>query len=172
MIFSVPFPLILFSFLCRFSTKCSYASSVIKNDVFNDISTKNVNVTKNKDKGLKGNSSDNNILSKKLMTTFLGTPEILTLCPSCRTRDSYQNYTINEIKNHILKNLGMYDGPPKYFRKGIDNNLVEQVFGERQNAYSNLLNNPKNESNNEFEDNDSNIILASFRKLYKPYVVD
>ena len=45
----------------------------------------------------------------------------------------------------------MNNGPPKFFSKNIDNNLVEQVFGERKNIYANHLKIPKTEYYNDFE---------------------
>ena len=91
-------------------------------------------------------------------------PDLNNSCPSCQSNDVIRNFTINEVKNQILKNLGMQNGPPSLFRRNIDNNLVNKVFSIPQNTHSTAPKSQKQEWINENDDSNSNIILSELRK--------
>ena len=85
-------------------------------------------------------------------------------CPSCQSNDVIRNFTLNEVKNQILKNLGMQNGPPSLFRRNIDDNLVNKVFSIPQNTQSNTPKSFEQEWSIENEEDNSNIILSELRK--------
>ena len=90
-------------------------------------------------------------------------PDLNNSCPSCQSNDVIRNFTLNEVKNQILKNLGMQNGPPSLFRRNIDDNLVNKVFSIPQSTQSNVPKSP-DQGWRENEESNSNVILSELRK--------
>ena len=154
---SLSFSLILIPYINIF---CSFVSYEKNNDlVRKGLATSAERIHQNH-KTFKENSSGgkNSIGSPSIST------ETFASCPSCQSSEILKNYTINEVKNHILKTLGMQNGPPTMFQRNIDNILVDKVFNLQKEARSNPSNNLPIESSIETEKSNSYIILAEFRK--------
>lgn len=153
---------ISFSFFNFFVT---FVSSGTNNILVENTSAKSEELVYQNPNLSKGNSSRLFVAEKSNVSLSNSIePEKKDSCPSCQSRETIRNYTINEVKNHILKSLGMENGPPALFQRSIDNNIVDKVFSIQKNAYSTIPQNFPQEFHVEKEGSDSNIILAEPRK--------
>ena len=152
------------SFSC-FYFFCSFVSSDTNNDLVENTSAKSEELIYPNHNPFKGHSSRLSVAQKRNVSLSNSAKhEKYDSCPSCQSRETLRNYTINEVKNHILKSLGMQNGPPAPFQRNIDNDLVDKVFGIQKNSRSTILQNLPQESHNEKEGSDTIIILVENRK--------
>ena len=152
------------SFSC-FYLFCLFVSSDTNNDLVEKTSAKSEELIYPNHNPFIGDSSRLSVAQKSKVSLSNSTKhENYDSCPSCQSRDTLRNYTINEVKNHILKSLGMQNGPPARFQRNFDNDLVDKVFSIQKNSYSTIRQNLLQESNNEKEGRDTIIILAENRK--------
>ena len=143
----------------------TFVSSGTKNVLVENTSAKSEELIYQNHNPFKRNSSRLSIAQKSNVSLSNSIePKKKDSCPSCQSRETLRNYTINEVKNHILKSLGMENGPPALFQRNINNNIVDKVFSIQKNAYSTIPQNFPQEFHVEKEGSDSNIILAELRK--------